>query len=229
MKTLNGTKTNLNLIANCDEALSQYKGGDRTPEVGGVLLDGAAQMGHCQQNVREIVEATAYGRERLWGEASCCATATHQRLKAGGWPSVGLAQAQPGDVAYFGPGGGQCGICHQDPGHVGILHHQVGGVWQVWQNTSYEGRGLCCIPLRESQRQRIVGIYRLFPLAEEAAFSGERRINWFGKWLGLDDVVFDKGEHFVNLRKAAAGMGAVVKVGEDGKVYVGPESWWGGT
>ena len=83
-------------------------------------------MGHCQQNVRELVEAVAYGRERVWGEASCCATATNQRIRAQGYTSVDFSHALPGDLVYFGPGGGRCGTCHQDPGHVGISAGAVG-------------------------------------------------------------------------------------------------------
>ena len=229
MKTLNGNKTHKDLLATCDEALRQYKAGDRTPEIGGVVFDGAAFVGRCQQNVREAVEATAYGRERMWGEASCCATATHQRLKGHSWPSRSLGGAYPGDVVYLGPGGGRCDICRQDPGHVGILHHQADGGWYLWQNTVYNGLGLCLIRLRPEQQARIVGIYRLFPLGASgpAVYHGERPVNWHGSYLKPDDVLFEGGEHFVNLRAAAAAEGSIVKVDPvSGKVFVGPKEWW---
>lgn len=230
MRTLNGLKTNLDVIAACDAVLRLYAAGDQTPEYGGVFFDGAAKLGHCQQNVRELVEAVAYGKERMWGEASCCATATQQRLAAHAWVSVGLANAQPGDLVYFGPGGGKCGVCGQDPGHVGVLHdHPAAGRWNVWQNTSFEQRGLCCIPMRQAQLVRVVAVYRMFPLAEvpTTAADGERRINWWGTWVDPSDVLYDMGEHYVRVRKAAAAEGSVVKIDPaSGKVYVGPAAWW---
>ena len=233
MKTLNGNKTNLDLLRNCDEALRQFNSGIIAPVVNGVKMEGAAKMGRCQQNTREIVEATAYGKEWMWGEASCCATATNQRLVAHGWQNVTLKGAQPGDLVYFGPGGGKCGTCGQDPGHVGILHHQHPQdpyTWYVWQNTSYNARGLCCIILRDSQRARIVGVYRMFALAELAATglpNAERRINFRGQWIDPDDIMYDMGVHYINVRRAAAVLGDTVKVGRDGKVYTGPAEWWG--
>ena len=229
MKTLNGNRTNRDFLATCDEALRQYSLGDRTPTVYGVTFEKAARLGCCQANVRYAVEGTAYGKARMWGEASCCATSTSQRMAAHGWPNVGLANAQPGDVVYFGPGGGWCDTCEQDPGHVGILHHQDrAGVWQMWQNTVTDGLGLCCIPLRASQRARIVGVYRLFPLAETltpALSQGERVINWWGTYLPAEAVEYRGGEHFVNLRKIAAAEGSAVKV-SGAKVFVGPTAWW---
>ena len=231
MRYLNGNKTNRDVIAACDEVLRQYQAGDRTPTYNGVTFDGAAKMGHCQQNVRELVEAVAYGRERVWGEASCCATATNQRIRAQGYTSVDFSHALPGDLVYFGPGGGRCGTCHQDPGHVGIMHHQSGGTWYVWQNTSYESRGLCCIPLRDSQRSRIVGIYRVFPRADVQqvqAVDGERQINWWGRYLPAGDVMLQDGEHYVRLRAAAGAEDSAVMMDPvTGKVFVGPRSWWG--
>ncbi len=229
MKTLNGVKTNLDVIAACDEVLRLYKAGDNTPSYQGVNFDGAALMGHCQQNVRELVEAVAYGRERAWGEASCCATATHQRLRNNGWASVSLGNAQPGDLVYMSSPGGRCSKgCGQRPGHVGILHHKSGTTWHLWQNTSYDGLGLCLIPLRTEQITRIVGIYRLFPLAQaQAAAGGKRRVNWHGTYLEDEDVMFLAGAHFVSARAAAEAEGSVVKVDrETGKVFVGPAQWW---
>lgn len=228
MKTLNGNKTNLDVLAAGAAVLRLYNAGDKTPEYGGVVFDGAGKLGHCQQNVRELVEAVAYGKERMWGEASCCATATQQRLVGHGWQSVGLANARSGDVVYFGPGGGWCKTCGQYPGHVGVLHHQEpNGRWWLWQNTSYDQLGLCCIPLRDSQRARIVGVYRLFPLAaaQTDAAQGERLVNWWGAYLPADAVVFDMGEHFVNLRLAAAAEGSVVKL-SGRKIFIGPAHWW---
>ena len=233
MRYLNGNRNNRDVIAACDEVLRQYTAGDRTPSLNGVNFDGAAKMGHCQQNVRELVEAVAYGREWTWGQASCCATATNQRIRATGQPSVELSHAKPGDLVYFGPGGGRCGTCGQDPGHVGIMHHQDGaGTWYVWQNTSYERRGLCCIPLRPEQKARIVGIYRLFPLAEVQevqAQDGERVVNWWGRYLPESDVVTDDtGQHYVRLRAAAGAEGSAVMLdAATGKVFVGPRAWWG--
>ena len=228
MKTLNGTRTNLDVIAACDEVLRLYKAGDKTPSYQGVNFDGAALMGHCQQNVRELVEAVAYGRERAWGEASCCATATHQRLRANGWAMISLADIQPGDLVYMSTSSGRCSHCGQHPGHVGIYHHVANGTRYLWQNTSYERRGLCCIPLRADQVNRIVGIYRLFPLSQEqAAAGGKRRINWHGTYLADEDVMFLAGAHFVSARAAAEAEGSVVKVDrETGKVFVGPAQWW---
>jgi hypothetical protein len=226
MKTLNGNKTNLDVIAACDKVLAEYKAGDATPAYNGVEFDGAGKLGHCQQNVRELVEAVAYGKERMWGEASCCATSTQQRLGRDGWVSVGLANAQPGDVVYFGPGGGHCSTCGQDPGHVGILHDQAeSGVWNMWQNTSYDSLGLCCIPIRQAQHDRIIAVYRLFPLATAATPDGEMLINWWGTYLPADAVEYTDGGHMINLRKAAEAEGSVVKV-SGGKVFVGPAAWW---
>lgn len=231
-KYLSGGKSNLDLLETCDRVLRAYQAGDKSPVLHGVEFESASALGSCQKNVREAVEATAFGKEWSWGQASCCATATEQRLREAGYPRVSLADAQPGDLCYMTPCGSICRKgCKQDAGHVVILHHQVNGVWWGWQNTSYNHLTLCCIPLRDDQKSRIVGVYRLFPLAAQALAvpAGELKINWRGEWLDPDDVDLkeDAGDHWVRLRAIAEAQGDVVKVdAASGKVYVGPAGWW---
>ena len=209
------------------DVASQYKKGNHKPHYGGVIFEHAAALGCCQQNVRELVEAVAFGKERTWPEASCCAGSTCERLKKSNYERIArIEDAQPGDLIYMGGGGyhtgpGQCG---GRVGHVGVYM----GDGELWQNTSYDKRGLCIIPIRPEQYTRITGIFRLFPLATEPeAQDAELRINWYGEYLDPEAVLFLNGRHYVSIRDAALAEGAAVKVdAATGKVFVGPKAWW---
>ncbi len=230
-KYINGNKTNRDLIAVCEEAWEQRLAG-KIPVVNGVTFENATKLGRCQQHVREAVEATAYGREWAWPEASCCATATHQKLAKSGYQIIkDLTSAQSGDLVYMTPCGSRCGTCGQDAGHTGILHRLRDESWMMWQNTSAGGAGLCVREISSSEVKRIVGIYRLFPLAANTMTTpgGERPINWHGHYLHPEDVIFHDGAHYVAVRAAAKAEGSMVKVDpKTGKVFVGPASWWDG-
>jgi|GEM_PF-5477561 len=226
-KYASANKSNTDLVAVCDEALRQHKLG-QVPVVNGVRFENHAKTGWCQQHVREAVEATAFGREGVWGGCSCCATSTSQKLTRQGYTRVSWADARPGDLIYWSPCGSRCGTCAQDAGHTGILYHRGSEVWWIWQNSSVGG-GMCCIPM-QSWQQSPVGIYRVFPLAaaeDQPAPSGKARINWHGQYLDPADVVLWGDRHYVALRPAAAAEGSVVKVDAvRGKVFVGPPEWW---
>jgi len=61
--------------------LGRYRSGDRRPSYGNVRFENASRPSRCQQVVRELVEATKYGEERTWKEASCCARSTQIGLR----------------------------------------------------------------------------------------------------------------------------------------------------
>lgn len=165
-KFLKTNKTNRDLIAVCDAALADLRGGDTTPEVGAVTFEHAVYLGWCQQHAREAVEACAFGYEGVWSDTRCCATRTCQQLRKAGYEQHTLKTAQPGDLIYWSPCGSHCSTCEQDAGHVGILHHRsANGTWNVWQNTSYRRLGMAIVPLQSWQHDP-VGIFRLFPLGE---------------------------------------------------------------
>jgi hypothetical protein len=127
----------------------------------GVTMEHASAAGYCQQAVREAVEATIYGAEHLWPQASCCAGQTARRLIAAGY-KVPRAEMQSGDLVYFG-GGGACRYCGNPVGHTGIW---VGD--GLWQNTSAHNPHFGVWPITESQWDRLLGVFSILPEQEEA-------------------------------------------------------------
>ncbi|MHB8997660.1 MAG: NlpC/P60 family protein [Armatimonadota bacterium] len=219
MKYLNGNKTSLDICRNAEVAIVQYTSG-KVPTIESVVFEHSRLLGCCQQNIRELIEATAFGKERTWSEASCCAGSTAKRLAASDYERVPHSEAQPGDLIYFG-GGKECSRCHGEVGHVGVYM----GNGNLWQNTSYESRGLCIIPIRQDQAARMIGVYRLFPLAAKPMTNSP--VNWCGQYLSAGDVIEQAGQNYISLRALAEAEGYAVHFDPvSHKVFVGPASWW---
>jgi len=145
--------------------LRRYRSGDRRPSYRNVRFENASRTSRCQQNVRELVEATMYGEERTWREASCCARSTqiglHLAAKRGLYiEMVDIDDVQPGDIIYIGGGSSSCSECGRTCGHVMVYTKKDDGNLLMWQNTSFERRALCEIPLRKEQSERFLSAYR---------------------------------------------------------------------
>lgn len=134
--------------------LRRYRSGNRQPSYRNVRFENASRLSRCQQVVRELVEATMYGREETWSEASCCARSTQIRLH---WASEqgryieakDIHDVQPGDIVYIGEGSVTCSDCGRSCGHVMVyVGDDDDGEMMMWQNTSYERKALCSIPIR---------------------------------------------------------------------------------
>lgn len=219
MKYLNGNRTSSDICHNAEVTIAQCTSG-KVPTIESVVFEHSRLLGCCQQNVRELVEATGFGRERTWGEASCCAGSTAKRLAGSDYAKVPHSEAQPGDLIYFG-GGKECSRCHGEVGHVGVYM----GNGNLWQNTSYESRGLCIIPIRQDQAARMIGVYRLFPLTSKP--NPLSLVNWCGEYLPAEDVIEQDGQNFISLRALAEAEGYAVHFDAGSrKVFVGPASWW---
>ena len=147
--------------------LHRYKSGDRSPSYNGVRFDGAARNGRCQQNVRDLVEASIYGKPDVWQEAGCCAGKTRRNLHAAALKGKYLEikdieQLRPGDLVYLS-GGYTCSRCRGGVGHAMVcMGRRADGNLMMWQNTSCGGRKLCLLPLVQWQSRRFVAAYR-FP------------------------------------------------------------------
>lgn len=152
--------TKASLVYVCTELLRQFKRGNTLPRVNGVTMEHASIAGYCQQAVREAVEATVYGAERLWVYASCCAGQTARRLKAAGF-GVPRAEMQSGDLVYFG-GGGACRTCGNPVGHTGIWAGDG-----LWQNTSAHSPHFGVWPVTDAQWERLLGVFSILPAAIE--------------------------------------------------------------
>ncbi len=155
------TKTSEELIKNCYDVYNQKKQG-KIPVLNGVVFDSARSLGMCQKNVRQIIEATIWGKEWVWPQAACCASNTCSKIKQAGFESIPKNKMEIGDIIYM-LGGKKCKTCGKEVGHVGIYVKNDEGQKMIWQNTSYQNLGLCIIPLRNEQYNRINGVFRLFP------------------------------------------------------------------
>lgn len=138
----------------------QKKSG-KTPKYKNVIFENATKLGRCQQNIRELVEALVWGNERRWDDAACCAYSTHLNL-AKKYQNISYSQTKPGDLIYTNNGGGICSTCGKQSGHVMLYLKNENHRKMMWQNTSYNSLGLTIIPMRDSQKTNICGIYRLF-------------------------------------------------------------------
>lgn len=151
------------LIKNAIDVYNQKRQG-MTPVLNGVKFDSASELGMCQKNIRQIIEATIWGEEWRWSEAACCASNTCSKIKKAGYESLKWSQAEPGDIIYLG-GGKRCKTCGKPVGHVMLYLYDKDDKddEMMWQNTSYESNSLCIIPIRQSQINRITGVFRLLP------------------------------------------------------------------
>ena len=160
--------------------LRRYLSGDRKPSYRNVRFETASRLSRCQQVVRELVEATMYGGERHWKEASCCARSTqirlHNSFKKGRLMNAhfldgtsakfkiieikDVEKIEPGDIIYTGGGRVHCSSCGRSCGHVMIYTGKKNGKLMMWQNTSYEDKALCSIPLRKDQQDDFLAAYR---------------------------------------------------------------------
>ena len=150
--------------------LRRYRSGNRKPSYRNVRFENASRTSRYQQLVRELVEATMYGQERKWREASCCARSTqiklHRAAEEGRYIEIkDLGDIIPGDIVYIGGGSSSCSDCGRKCGHVMIYMGDEDGKKMMWQNTSFEGKALCNIPLRDEQAARFLAAYR-FPSEE---------------------------------------------------------------
>lgn len=152
-------------IKNAYDVYNQKKNG-KIPTLNGVIFDSVRTLGTCQKNVRQLIEATIWGQEWRWQQASCCASNTCSKIKSAGFESIPKNKMEIGDLIYM-LGGKKCKTCGKEVGHVGIYVNNDGGDKMIWQNTSYMGLGLCIIPLRNDQYNRINGVFRLFPEKKE--------------------------------------------------------------
>jgi len=214
------TKTSADLVAAAKQVLRDYQHGDRSPMLDGTIFDKASGLGYCQKNIRQLLATVAFGNEWAWGEASCCATSTWQRLTAHAWHRYSLAEAQPGDLIYMSTAGGLCHTCNQKPGHVGMVLTLNPII--LWQNTSYQGKGLCAIPLRDEQVNRLRGLYRMFPLAGSTGPVPFRGIVHANQFLQCNATI-ESGVLRVDARPFAEGLGHTVHaehLADQGKVYV---------
>lgn len=176
MKYLTTAKTSRDILATAAEVWRQYKQG-LIPVIGHVRFESVHELGHCQQNIRELIEGTVYGEEWRWPEARCCAGATCRAIKNAGYPTIAFAAMEPGDLVYMG-GGKKCKTCGGAVGHTGMYLRPQGPERILWQNTSAGGMGLCERALTGDQIGRINGIFRLLPLAEVAAADEAVKTVW---------------------------------------------------
>lgn len=149
------------LIENAINVYKQKKAGD-IPVLNGIEFQNAFKTGYCQQHIRKLVEATIWGKEWQWSEAACCATRTGQKIKSAGYENLEWDDVEIGDFVYTS-GGGKCRTCGQPVGHTMLYVYDENNNKMMWQNTSYEKRGLDIIPIRDSQVDAITGIFRLLP------------------------------------------------------------------
>ncbi len=145
--------------------LHRYLSGDRQPIYRGVPFKGVSRRSRCQQAVRELLEAAVFGISG-WREASCCAHNTEQKMriaaKKGRYQIIwDIAALKPGDIVYLW-GGPTCSRCGCGTGHAMVFTRKdQSGRYLMWQNTSYQNKRLCEIPLRDEQRSKFIAAYRL--------------------------------------------------------------------
>ena len=150
--------TSDNLIKNAYNVLAQKKAG-KIPVLNGVKFTDAFNLGFCQKNIRQLVEATIWQKQWRWPEAKCCASNTCSKIKQAGYESLTWSESCPGDLIYT-LGGKKCKTCGKEVGHVMLKMDDKNN---MWQNTSYEKRSLDIIPIRQDQINRINGVFRLMP------------------------------------------------------------------
>ena len=156
------------IVAVAETVLERYRAGNRTPSYGRITFYGAGIRGRCQQNVRNLVEASVYGKLRSWSEAGCCAGRTqlnlHKSSLKGKYIKItDIEELRPGDLVYLS-GGRSCSSCRQRVGHTMVcMGRKKNGDLVMWQNTSLRGYLLCKIPLVSWQSSRFVAAYR-FPM-----------------------------------------------------------------
>ena len=161
------------IAAVAETVLERYHSGDRTPSYGPVTFHGAGISGRCQQNVRDLVEASVYGKLETWSEAACCAGQTQRNLHASSLKGkyieiTDIEKLKPGDLVYLS-GGWTCGDCGHGVGHAMVcMGRKKNGDLVMWQNTSVNGYLLCKMPLVSWQSSRFVAAYR-FPTPKPKA------------------------------------------------------------
>lgn len=155
------------ILTAADDVLDQFTSGDKKPDYNGTVFTAAARINRCQQNIRNLVEASdILGEENEWEEASCCATNTmhlmHLAAKNGKYLEIkNFDEVQPGDLIYLGGGGCCCSACGRLAGHVMVYTGDNAlGQKMMWQNTSLHNKKLCEIPITENQKKRFVAAYR---------------------------------------------------------------------
>jgi len=212
VKYLTTAKTSTDILAITAEVWRQYKAG-QIPIIGDVKFESVHKLGHCQQNIRELVEAAVYGKEWRWPEARCCAGATCRAIKNAGYPTIAFAAMGPGDLVYMS-GGRKCDTCGGAVGHTGMYLHPQGAQRILWQNTSALGLGLCERALTGDQINWINGIFRLLPLAEVAAADEDVKTVWLPTGQLLMGVQTRwAGQKIVgNVRELADGIAELVVV-----------------
>lgn len=161
MKYLSTKKTNSDLVSDAI-AINKSKQEGNIPVLHGIRFENAFKGGWCQQTIRKLIEGTVYGKEWTWGDSSCCATSTYQRLVHNEYPKIPLMQSKAGDLIYIS-GGPKCRTCKQPVGHV-VMKTSEG---QFFQNTSRDNLCICIVPLTNDQRKRVLGVFRLLPLASQ--------------------------------------------------------------
>ena len=154
------------IIKVAKRVLKQFTNGNKIPVYNEISFTAASRKNRCQQNVRNLIEATEVF-ESKWKEASCCAGNTqrkmHQAAKNGKYIEItNISSILPGDIIYIG-GGVKCSKCKSPAGHVMVYTGDNNGKQLMWQNTVYDGLKLCNIPLRQDQINRFIAAYRFIP------------------------------------------------------------------
>lgn len=157
------------IIKTANNVLYKYENESKTPVYNGVEFDGASLRNRCQQNVRQLLEASFILKNNEWQEASCCAGSTMQNMHIssanGKYIEIkNIYSVRKGDIVYLG-GGGICSDCGYHVGHVMVCTGRAkDGTLLMWQNTTLGDRKLCEIPIIQAQSDRFIAAYRFRPL-----------------------------------------------------------------
>lgn len=155
----------MKIVDVAESVLERYRSGHRSPSYGPIHFTDADRSGHCQKNVRQLIEAAVYGESDSWPEADCCAGQTrrnlHRAARRGKYQEItDIERIIPGDLVYLSGGPG-CSRCGGSAGHAMVcVGRDHDGNLMMWQNVSTGDRALCEIPLVDWQSRRFVAAYR---------------------------------------------------------------------
>lgn len=186
----------LRIVSVAEKVLRAYQSGDTSPKIGGIRFEAASWYGRCQQNVRELVELSIFGKEGDWPESGCCATQTEKNLKKASGTVVyeritDLKKVIPGDLVYMNCSGVFCNDCGHWAGHAMVCVAIKNGSQIFWQNLS----GLCKKPLLDWQKKSFVAAYRFKPkptksIEEQFLVPWSQRLKYSDILMSFEDEPF---------------------------------------
>jgi len=177
------------VIEVCKEVYESKKRGDTKSTINGVTFDDnfydSSQGGRCQENVRKVYKAVA-GQDEPGAGSS--ALNTYHNLVGNGFNPIPFKDIRVGDFLYFKGG---------DFGHTGIYM----GNGMMWQQTSYQGLGICIIPIRDSQKENFLGAFRFFKEGVTTKVidvdTGNLITQFSGKWKLAGDHLSDQNKIYL--------------------------------